>query len=288
MNSVYFSELGLNDVLGIQKGVLTLIQYGAAPTIPYRLSPPSFRATGQTIVSHEHASTTTSTDILAVGSPPSVKSKGIQVGQFLRPSSMTIDRLGNIYMITYDNCISILSPGDVHFVQYAGLCDWNGFRDGPYQPIGGQIAAGGLLGDQATFNGPLGLSVDDSFNLYVADTGNNAIRKILWFPNASVAGEAGTVNVTTFAVGFLAPQGVAWDGADGVYVADTGNHVIKHVDGGGVVTSIAGTGKRGAADGVGAQFDTPIALAYRKGVLYVGDANGIRTLAAAGGGLRGA
>ena len=74
---------------------------------------------------------------------------------------------------------------------------------------------------------------------------------------------------------FFGPQGVAVDGAGNIYVADTGNHVIRVVTPSGMSSTLAGTvGMRGSADGVGANasFDQPWGIALDSaGNLYVSD-----------------
>lgn len=75
---------------------------------------------------------------------------------------------------------------------------------------------------------PQGVAVDASGNVYVADTGNNLVRKIL--PDGTV---------TTFASGFYYPMDIAIDGSGNLYVADTGNNAVKKITPGGIVTTIA-------------------------------------------------
>jgi DNA-binding beta-propeller fold protein YncE len=63
---------------------------------------------------------------------------------------------------------------------------------------------------------------------------------------------------------FNIPQGVAVDAAGAIYVADSGNHVIRRIDPGGTVATLAGTGEPGYRDGLGreAQFWYPSDLAF--------------------------
>ena len=130
-----------------------------------------------------------------------------------------------------------------------------------------RITAAGVVSTVATgFNHPAGIAVDGSGNLYVADTGNNSIRMV------SAAGA-----VTTLASGFNGPSGVAVDSTGNVYVGDTLNHVVKSITPAGVVGIVAGqAGVSGAADGTGpaARFFGPQGLAIDgSGNLYVADTN---------------
>ncbi len=140
-------------------------------------------------------------------------------------------------------------------------------------------------GTAARFRSPKGIASDGSF-LYVADTGNHAIRKI----------ELGTGIVTTVAGDglsgmpadtpsrFSSPEGIAVLGSD-LYVADTGNHAIQKVTPAGVVSTYAGsdTGVPGFVDdttGTAARFDTPRGVAVVDSTLYVADTGNhvIRTI----------
>ena len=110
----------------------------------------------------------------------------------------------------------------------------------------GSGASGSLngVGTIAQFSQPNGIAVDHEGSVYVADTGNNLVRKI--FPNRSV---------TSFASGFNWPQRVAVDRFKNVYVSDLWNHricVIPHtLPSGGVCTTIVGDGTQGFINGVG-------------------------------------
>ena len=117
-------------------------------------------------------------------------------------------------------------------------------------------------------------------NLYVADTNNGTIRKIVIATGA----------VTTLASGVVQPDGVALDGAGNLYVSETSNSTIrKIVIATGAATTLAGTdGQPGYADGTGAdaRFTGPGGLAFDgAGNLYVGDAgnNAIRKIVLATG-----
>lgn len=131
-------------------------------------------------------------------------------------------------------------------------------------------------GADARLHTPSGLAIDPHGTLYVADTGNHAIRRIT--PDGVVTtlagnGEAGFADGPAAQARFHAPTGVAVDGMGRVYVADGFNDRIRVIEAGAVRT-LAGDGRPGLVDGTGAQtrFDTPggVALAA-DGALWVAD-----------------
>lgn len=141
-----------------------------------------------------------------------------------------------------------------------------------------------------SFYSPAGIAVDAAGNVYVADYGNDMIRKIT--PQGVVStlagsGVQGNVNGTGEDASFNRPSGVAVDANGNVYVADAGNSLIREVSPVGVVTTIAGGDTTGAVNGPGssATFNYPTGLALdASGNLYVADAgnNVIRLISKAG------
>lgn len=131
----------------------------------------------------------------------------------------------------------------------------------------------------ASFNDPHGVAYCDRDRLlYVADTGNNEIRTVALDGTVStLAGstQAGFVDADGSAARFNRPTGVACDNDGNVYVADSGNHVVRAVSSRGVVTTVAGNGTEGVTDGVGldARFSTPGDISYdpSEHALYVVD-----------------
>jgi sugar lactone lactonase YvrE len=132
-------------------------------------------------------------------------------------------------------------------------------------------------GAAASFNTPSGLAIDSSGNLYVADTGNNRIRKVT--PQADVStvagdGTAGYLDGPAAQARFNGPIGVAVDAKGNVYVADTYNDRMRKISTDGQVSTVAGGAQPGFADGDRntSLFDTPCGVAIANdGTLIVAD-----------------
>jgi autotransporter-associated beta strand protein len=142
----------------------------------------------------------------------------------------------------------------------------------------GSLAVETLAGAGGQFHHPLGVAVDNSGNVYVADAGNHVIRKVT--PSGTVstlagrAGVAGAANGAAALATFDTPAGVAADGAGNLYIADTLNHAIRKISAGGVVSTLAGlAGVSGTADGATARFNGPqgVAVDAARGLVYVAD-----------------
>ena len=163
-------------------------------------------------------------------------------------------------------------------------------RVGAIVPGGG--VAGGYVdgaGTSARFNFPRGIAAADAGTLYVADSANHRIREVSIGAAAaatqvSTLSGSGTPDYADDATGtnamFNRPAGLAVSG-DTLYVADQNNHRIRAIDlasANKTVSTIAGSGTPGHADGAGAaaRFNTPTGLAVSGDTLYVADYNNHR------------
>ncbi len=184
------------------------------------------------------------------------------------PSGIAVDGAGNVYVADTLNHVvrSVSAAGAVSIV--AGAAGVSGSADG--------------TGPAARFYGPQGLAVDGSGNLFVADTNNDTIRRIVLASGAvtTVAGQAGAGGSADGAgnqARFSFPSGLAADMAGNLFVADTDNQTIREIiAGGGVVTLAGQTGTAGAADAAdgAARFNFPTGLAADgMGNVYVADTN---------------
>ncbi len=146
------------------------------------------------------------------------------------------------------------------------------------------------MGTAAQFDTPTSLAVDAQGNVYVADAGNNRIRRITPAGVVSTVagtGPAGFIDGPGNAARFNTPTGVAVDGQGNVYVADTENQRIRKISPAGVVSTLAGTGTAGFMDGPGngALFNRPQGVAVDgQGNVYVADTDNqrIRKISPAG------
>ncbi len=186
--------------------------------------------------------------------------------RFNYPSGVAVDSAGNVYVADTENSkIREISPAGAVTTIAGSL---SGHLDG--------------TGPAAEFNAPTGVAVDSAGNVYVADSGNNAIRKIT--SDGAVTTLAGGLNSfsqlggedgTGSAARFNYPVGLAVDGLGNVYVADTTNDTIRKVSPAGVVTTLAGAaGESGTLDATGgaARFDAPTGVAVDgQGNVYVAD-----------------
>jgi hypothetical protein len=192
--------------------------------------------------------------------------------QFDSPEGVAVDSATNVYVADMENCTirkMTLVGGNWVVTTLAGQAGHfpPGFADG--------------TGSAARFSYPAGVAVDTNGNVYVADSGNEAIRKVtpagVVTTLAGQAGYSGSNDGTGTNAQFFYPSSVAVDSAGNVYVADTDNDTIRKVTPAGVVTTLAGmVGVNRDFDGTGALalFDVPSGVAVDSaGNIYVADRN---------------
>jgi sugar lactone lactonase YvrE len=148
--------------------------------------------------------------------------------------------------------------------------------------LAGQALVSGATngtGTNALFSDPAAVVVDASGNYYIADSLNDAIRKVtaagVVTTFAGQLGVAGLINATGTGAQFDDPNGLAFDAGGNLYVSDTGNNVIRKITSAGVVSTYAGVaGTGGYLDGSTgtALFNSPLGIVvWTNGTVYVAD-----------------
>jgi trimeric autotransporter adhesin len=186
--------------------------------------------------------------------------------------------------------ISVDSTGNLYIADGSANKILKVSPDGMISTVAGNgtsgFAGNGGPATSAELNGPKGVAVDSAGNLYIADTGNNTIRKVT--PAGVIVAVAGNGTQGCrgdFGPAALAelygPNGVAVDSAGNLFIADTGNNRIRKVTPAGVIMTIAGNGTQGfGGDGglaTNASLRGPTSVAFDSaGNLYIADAGNNR------------
>jgi len=133
---------------------------------------------------------------------------------------------------------------------------------------------------------PAGLALDAQGNLYIADNGNNRIRKVGLDGTISTVAGSGTAGFSgdggpALRAQLNGPTGVVVDAAGTVFIADTGNNRVRRVTPDGIITTVAGSGAKGfSGDGdtaIKAQLSGPTGVAIGPdGALYIADSGNDR------------
>jgi uncharacterized protein (TIGR03437 family) len=220
---------------------------------------------------------------LAGNSRPGFSGEGGQAlsAQLSSPGGVVVDSSGNLYVADESNSRvrRISAAGTITTVAGNGTQGYAGFT-GP--------------ATSAWFSNPIAVAMDSTNNLYIADYGNNVVRKVTAAGNiTTVAGNgtrgySGDGNAAVSALLSL-PYGIAVDGSGSLYIADNGNNAVRKVSPAGVITTIAGNGKKGfSGDGgpaTAAQLNGPEGITLDSaGNLYIADTgnNSVRMISPAG------
>lgn len=207
------------------------------------------------------------------GSPGSADGTGT-AASFNFPTGVCVDLSGNVYVADFgNNKIRHITPAGV-VTTYAGT---------------GAFGSAGGLGNVATFANPTGICTDYANTFYVVDYGGNNIRKIsggvVSVFAGSTLGSPGATDATGTSARFNDPWGICIDQAGALYVADGLNNKIRKINTTtGAVTTLAGSGATGSANGTGtaATFNFPTGVcADNSGNIYVADDNKIRVISSA-------
>jgi hypothetical protein len=208
------------------------------------------------------------TTLAGSGAPGFVDDTGTAAG-FFSPEGITYDGASIFVADTGNHAIrkvtSVLSGGDVTTLAGDGT---PGYIDN-------------TSGASARFSSPVALASIGSF-LFVSDTGNHVIREVNTTNLGFTTTLAGSPQIPGFAdgtgslAGFDSPEGIASDGlpTPSLYVADTGNHVVRLVTLVGSVTTVAGNPPQaGSANGTGAaaRFRAPAGVALIGDDVFVAD-----------------
>jgi len=187
--------------------------------------------------------------------------------QFSNIQGIVIDRLGNLYLSDTDNHrVRKVSGGIVTTIAGTGVAGFSG---------------DGKSAVSAQLNFPYGLALDSAGNVYVADYGNERVRKIA--PDGTITTIAGTGQKASSPDGagpldtsLLSPRNVAVDAAGNLYIAEFEGHRVRKLTPDGKIATVAGTGEAGwNGDGrpaTSAQLHYPAGMAFdRAGGLYIAD-----------------
>jgi sugar lactone lactonase YvrE len=208
------------------------------------------------------------------------------------PSGVAVDASGNLYIADIaDNVVRKVTASTGIITTVAGDSIYMGAdTQGGYSGDGGPATS-------AELDGPVGIALDASGNLYIAEDGNSVIRKVaastgiittvaghFTGANGGYSGDGGPA----FKAQLDHPFGVAADASGNLYIADSGNNVIRKVSAStGIITTVVGNGYRAGTNPGGyagdngpatsAELSDPVGVALdASGNLYIADTTNMR------------
>ncbi len=196
-----------------------------------------------------------------------------QSAAFVAPSGVALDSSGNVFFCASGNSMVLkvdIATGILTIA--AGDRDREGFS--------GDSGPATLAG----LNFPSRIAIDAGNNLFIADAGNNRIRRVDATSKiiSTVAGGGAVLGDGGLAIAAALdePHAIAIDKQGNLYIADTSHHRIRKVGTNGIITTIAGNGNEGfSGDGglaTAAQISSPRCVALDDaGNLYMADGNGM-------------
>ncbi|MDE3196810.1 MAG: hypothetical protein KGN84_10730 [Acidobacteriota bacterium] len=211
-------------------------------------------------------------------------------GQLDKPTRVTVDSKGNIYFIdSYSYIVRMVtaSSGDLSTIAGNGTY---GSQEGSDDGFGNcqQLVVNGVTNSQIGV--AQGIAVDNSGNVFVADTSNFVIRKVdaatnmTTFAGNGTRGYAGDGGAASAAAMWF-PSGLAFDKSGNLYVADYGSATVRKIDSSGKISTVAGSGSWGYSGDGGpaskAALASPLSVAVdAAGNIFIGDTgnNNIRKI----------
>jgi sugar lactone lactonase YvrE len=266
---------------------------------------------------------------IAGGAPPPTPSAAVSASLPL-PSGVAVDNSGNIFFTSNNSVFKIDSTGTLTRIAgnsrggYSGdggratnaqlngpygiafdpsgnlyIADGGNNRvrkvatDGTISTVAGNGVAGfsfdNIPAVNAQLNNPLGVAVDSSGNLYIADSFNQRIRKVTTDGNITTVAGNGTCcfsgnNVPATQAQLHQPESIALDGSGNLYIADLGNNLVRKVSTSGTITTVAGTGSIGFGGDNGPATSAQLEIAWAVAVdsvgnFYISDGNRVRKVA---------
>jgi hypothetical protein len=156
---------------------------------------------------------------------------------FSRPQNLISDTSGNLFFADADNNVvrKITNLGIVSTIAGNGAADYKGDNGSA---------------TKASLNTPTGIALDEKGNLYIADAGNDVVRKVSTVGIITTIAGTGTPgysgdNAPATSAQLDSPYGIAVDNTGNIYISESSNYVVRKINTSGIITTIAGNGTPG-------------------------------------------